>query len=132
MLEFDDEKTDPDLRVLYSILECEGERRAACRLEIELAVTLASDAGVSTGVVENLSQGGVFVATPTLLPIGTVLELCVAVPELDQCIVGSGEVCWQRSEDEANDGRSGIGIRFVYLGTKSSNIIEALFVRRDS
>ena len=49
--------------------------RSSSRIPLQTQVDLSSDSNVFTGFSTNLSEGGVFVATLNLLPVGTAVDL---------------------------------------------------------
>lgn len=89
--------------------QVQGER--APRLEISLMVTLETDSNFYVGFAENLSDGGVFVATHAHRPIGTTVALVIALPNQPP-IHARGTVAWQRDCAEENEAAPGMGIRF--------------------
>lgn len=88
-----------------------SQRKAPRRpCEIELAFT--EETQFYTGLTQDISQGGVFVATYRLFPIGTRLELSFQLP--DGTLVSTwGRVRWLR--DESPDNRPGMGVEFGEL-----------------
>jgi uncharacterized protein (TIGR02266 family) len=69
--------------------------------------------GTVRGVVRNLSRGGMFFLTPTVMPVGKTMDLQIDLPGPKPTVV-TGEV---RYSFKYNDGQ-GIGIRFVRLGAE--------------
>lgn len=108
-----------------------GEQRRYPRFSVEMDVTLASDHNFYSGLAENLSAGGVFVATHLVKSIGETIEFCVRIPESDEVIKGVGEVRWIREYNEASDVRPGMGIRFVDIEAGSEAAIRQFLSRRD-
>jgi uncharacterized protein (TIGR02266 family) len=89
--------------------------RAQQRLAIELDVDLVTEHGVCQGFSENLSRGGIFVATHLVKPVGSKVEFCIHLPAGFDRVCGVGEVRWLRGNDEWSDVPPGIGILFVRL-----------------
>jgi uncharacterized protein (TIGR02266 family) len=83
----------------------------ATRLDVSLMVSVDSDSNFYVGFTENLSDGGVFVATHAPRPIGCSVNLAVALPN-QMPIHAKGTVAWVREYSEANDAAPGMGIRF--------------------
>lgn len=82
--------------------------RRSC--EIELA--FSEETQFYTGLTQDISEGGVFVATYRLFPVGTRLELSFQLP--DGTLVSTwGRVRWLR--DEAAQCRPGMGVEFGEL-----------------
>jgi uncharacterized protein (TIGR02266 family) len=91
--------------------EAQARDERTPRLEISLMVTLESDSNFYVGFAENLSDGGVFVATHAQRPIGTTVALVIALPNQPP-IRAKGTVAWQREYAEENEAAPGMGIRF--------------------
>ena len=94
--------------------------RESKRLQLEVAVDLASDHNFFTGFSYNVSEGGLFVATHSLLPVGTRLEIAFALPGDDTPIRAVAEVRWVREHCETSDLPPGMGLRFLELDERSS------------
>ena len=60
-------------------LSAPADARAYRRLCLELEVTLESDSNFYMGLTENLSDGGIFVATHAIQPIGTIVALTLRI-----------------------------------------------------
>ena len=109
----------------------ESRRRAHARYAVDLDVTVGSEHNFYAGFVENLSAGGVFVATHTPKDIGELVELSIRLPETDVVIVAAGEVCWIREYSDSSDAHPGMGIRFIKLDSAFQGAIEEFLSRRD-
>ena len=91
-------------------------RRRHPRITFEVEVTLESEHNFFTGFTQNISEGGIFVATPNLLPIGTVVEFSFRLDPYPEKITARGDVRWLREGSSSGaDAPSGIGIQFVDL-----------------
>jgi uncharacterized protein (TIGR02266 family) len=90
------------------------------RLELEVAVDMASDHNFFTGFSCNLSGGGLFVATHRVQPVGTLLEISFQLPDSDEAIVAQVEVRWVRDQNEESDCPPGMGLRFLSLDAEAS------------
>jgi uncharacterized protein (TIGR02266 family) len=89
------------------------ERRNSSRAPWLADLEFAEDAQFFTGLSLDISEGGLFVATYTPIPIGTRLVLCFELPD-GTSVEARGEVRWVRPE--AMDGeRPGVGIKFTEL-----------------
>jgi len=86
-----------------------GER--ATRLDVSLMISVDSDSNFYVGFTENLSDGGVFVATHAPRPIGCLVHLAIALPN-QLPIRAKGRVAWVREYAEGSDAAPGMGIRF--------------------
>jgi uncharacterized protein (TIGR02266 family) len=92
-----------------------GERRSHPRYAVELDVSLDAQAGLYSGFTENLSEGGFFLATHVVRPVGAELAFSIYLPELDTTLSGVGEVRWVRPCCEAGNLPPGVGVRFTQL-----------------
>ncbi len=83
--------------------------RRSCELELEFT----EDTHFYAGLTQDISQGGVFVATYRLLPVGSRLALSFVLPGGTE-IRASGEVKWLR-ESACSGERPGMGVAFSEL-----------------
>jgi uncharacterized protein (TIGR02266 family) len=97
---------------LSRVVVSSSERRRGERLDCEFEVEFLSDTHFMTGITQDLSEGGIFIATYQQLPVGTQVELAFELPG-EQRVETKGEVRWSRNE--RGDTRPGIGIAFTEL-----------------
>lgn len=91
------------------------DRRASPRALMDVEITFTSDDNFYAGFSEDISDGGIFVATYDLAPIGTRIELEFTLPD-GHVVHTHGEVRWLRDlRDESEDVRPGMGIQFREL-----------------
>lgn len=107
------------------------QRRAHARYSVDLDVSLGSDHNFYAGFTENLSEGGVFVATHLIKPVGERLELTIHLPDSDAVIRGVGEVRWLRAYSEQSNVPPGMGVRFLDLEPGSLEAIEGFLKQRE-
>jgi uncharacterized protein (TIGR02266 family) len=106
--------------------------RAHERRAVELEVDFASDSNFYVGFAENLSGGGVFVATYVLRPIGTVLDLSIQLAGDAEPLHVRGEVRWTREpSSRSGDLWPGMGVRFEALSPEDEGRIRAFLGTRD-
>jgi uncharacterized protein (TIGR02266 family) len=106
-------------------------RREHSRFSVDLDVTVSSEHNFYAGFVENMSVGGIFIATHQLKPVGERLEFSVHLPGHDAPIRGVGEVRWVRVYSEASNVPPGMGIKFDPLDAASQRAIEDFLAQRD-
>ncbi len=106
-------------------------RREYARYKVELDVSLGSDHNFYVGFVENMSAGGVFIATHMLRAVGEVFDLSIHVPSSEAMISGTGEVRWVREYSERSNVPPGMGVRFIHLEPGSIEAIEQFLARRE-
>ncbi len=87
--------------------------RSGARASLHASVDLSSEHNFWTGLTMNISEGGLFVATYNVVPIGTVLVVNMLIPFEHDPIVTLAEVRWTRECSEQTDVPPGLGLRFV-------------------
>jgi len=90
-----------------------SSRRRNQRLALELELEFTEDTHFYAGITQDLSQGGVFVATYRVLPVGTHLWLSFDLPDGTH-VHTRGEVRWIREQQEGSL-RPGMGVAFCDL-----------------
>jgi len=111
-------------------LSASTDARAHRRLALELEVTLQSDSNFYIGLTENLSDGGIFVATHLVQPIGTVVSLTLRLPNRKSPLVASGSVRWVREFSESLEAPPGMGIEFEPLSADDARSIHEFLEAR--
>ena len=96
------------------------ERRAHFRFPTHLEVRFESGEDLRSACLENLSEGGMFIASERPLAAGTPLQLSISVPSGKVRI--SGRVAWVRSM-QSRSGPAGMGIRFEDLSDEQRDRI---------
>lgn len=97
-------------------------RRQQPRVRLETAIDLHSDSNFFRGTSENISDGGVFVATSENIPVGTEVDLAFTLPDGVE-IRGRGQVRWHRAEGEEGGG-VGLGVQFVNLSGAAHDAVQ--------
>ncbi len=108
-----------------------ASRREHLRIPLDVEVTLGSEHNFFVGWSENISEGGLFVATHQLHPLGTRMELTLAAePEFPKTTV-EVEVRWIRNTNElTSDCSPGMGLAFVDLPDALVHKINAFVAHR--
>ena len=108
--------------------------RASERFDLEVKVDLESDHNFYTGLTQNISSGGVFIATHHIRKIGDRITLKFSLPGSDQPLAIETEVRWIRENSALHriDGASGMGVRFINLTPEAAAAITAFVQARDS
>ncbi len=97
-----------------------SQRRSPRRtFEVELEFT--EDSQFYAGLTQDISQGGVFIATYKLLPIGRELQLNFDLPDGTH-VSAKGEVRWVRESSLASV-RPGMGIAFVDISAEALDAV---------
>lgn len=95
----------------------EAERRHVERLGCEFEVEFLDDTHLISGLTQDISQGGLFVATYQTLPLGSLICLALDLP--GGRVEVQGEVRWARAECEALEQRPGFGVAFRQLSPEA-------------
>jgi uncharacterized protein (TIGR02266 family) len=108
--------------------------RAAERFDLEVTVDLESDHNFYTGLTQNISSGGVFIATHHLRKIGDRITLKFTLPGSGKQIAVETEVRWIRENTALMraEGGIGMGVRFINLSAEASAAINAFVQSRES
>lgn len=92
-------------------------RRQQFRVPFVVEVNLTSDHTFWTGFTNNLSSGGVFLASPRPLPLGSRVQFELRLPDDGQTSLITAEVRWYREEGAIEGEPGGMGLQFVDLDT---------------
>jgi uncharacterized protein (TIGR02266 family) len=84
-----------------------AERRKAARHELQVHIDFHTDSQFFNGYSEDMSDGGMFVATYSVLPIGSEVALEFELPA-GRKIKSAGRVVWHR--DASSGGAPGMGV----------------------
>jgi uncharacterized protein (TIGR02266 family) len=108
--------------------------RASERFDLEVKVDLESDHNFYTGLTQNISSGGLFIATHALRKIGDRITLKFSLPGTAEPVSVQTEVRWIRENSalQRTDGGTGMGVRFVDLSAEASAAITRFLESRDS
>jgi uncharacterized protein (TIGR02266 family) len=107
--------------------------RASERFDLEVKVDLESDHNFYTGLTQNISSGGLFIATHHLRKIGDHITLKFTLPNSDRQIAVETEVRWIRENTALMraDG-TGMGVRFINLSAEAKTVIDGFLQNRES
>jgi uncharacterized protein (TIGR02266 family) len=98
-------------------------------------VDLESDSNFYTGLTQNISAGGLFIATHHIRRIGDKISLKFALPGTAEPITVETEVRWIRENSalhRVGDGNTGMGVRFINLTAEATAAINRFLESRDS
>ncbi len=91
-----------------------GHGRLHTRVDLEVEVNLRNENTFFTGFSENVSEGGLFVATEAPYDIGEKIELSLSVMGEESAVL-VGVVRWVRPGGTSGGLPAGMGIQFVNL-----------------
>lgn len=120
--------TTPSL--LSAALDVKPDTRAFTRVDLSVEVSLDSEHNFFAGLSENISEGGVFVATHKLRPIGDSVTIELALPGAERPLRAACEVRWVRLYNEESDAPPGLGLMFVDLSDEDAASIRAFVEHR--
>ena len=109
----------------------DAPRREHDRFSVDLEVNVHSEHNFYAGLAENLSAGGLFIATHKLQKVGSKLELSLRMPDSEDVFQIVGEVRWVRLFNEHSDTSPGLGVRFADLPTGASAAIDRFLAQRE-
>jgi uncharacterized protein (TIGR02266 family) len=109
-----------------------AERRQDTRVRLERTVDLHSDDNFFVGFANDISVGGLFVATHDALPRGATIELVFTLPDGTR-VEAEGEVRWTREyNDRVPFEFPGIGIQFKRIAKEHVEAIGRFVSQRDA
>jgi uncharacterized protein (TIGR02266 family) len=113
-----------------------AERRASSRVDLEIEVGLETDSNFYTGLTQDISTGGVFVATHNLRRRGDRLVLKFSLPGVSIPFVVDAEVRWLREatslSDNTHAGPTGMGLKFLNPPAQVKAVITSFLKQRES
>src|SRR6187551_2528949 len=109
----------------------ESVRREHERFAVDLQVSVLSESNFYAGLAENLSAGGLFIATHQLQKVGSRIELSLSMPESEEVFQIVGEVRWVRLYNEHSDTPPGLGVRFTELPAGAAAAISGFLGQRE-
>jgi len=101
-----------------------GQHRRTRRVPVCLGVGFDSDSSSFSGVTSDISEGGLFVATHSLPPVGSEIELRFSLPAGPE-LHARGVVRWLRDANDADAAPPGIGVQFNALPEHDLSAIRA-------
>jgi uncharacterized protein (TIGR02266 family) len=103
-----------------------SKKRRAARVELSIEIGIDDHTNFYVGFSENVSAGGLFIATYRLMPVDTEVALTFVLPD-ELPIFVHGIVRWLRDPRDvsASEVPPGMGIEFVNLGEAEQARIDA-------
>ncbi len=116
---------------LIRAVEKTDSRRASPRVRLTAEVDLSSDTNFFSGFSTDIAEGGLFIASLTMLEVGEVVTIAFTLPDGTE-INTTGEVRWVRAFDERSPQTlPGMGVAFGELGPKAAAAIESFIAQRE-
>lgn len=108
-----------------------AKKRQSPRVKMQAAVDFTTDSNFFNGFSANISDGGLFVATVNLLPLGTEVDLSFTLPSGVK-VEAKGVVRWVREvNDKLPDAFPGLGVQFSALQPSAQAAIDQFLSQRD-
>jgi uncharacterized protein (TIGR02266 family) len=104
------------------------KRRNTTRVDAEFEVDLGSEHNFFTGLGEDISEGGIFIATYRNHAIGDHLAVKFGLPGIETPLRAVVEVRWVREAGPSSDTPPGIGAVFVDI-TPEDRALVARFIQ---
>ncbi|HYP78419.1 MAG TPA: TIGR02266 family protein [Polyangiaceae bacterium] len=101
------------------------------RFVVDLQVSVHSEHNLYAGLAENISAGGLFIATHQLQPVGSRIQLSLSVADSEEEFQIVGEVRWVRVYNEHSDTSPGFGVRFTELPPGAAAAISRFLSQRE-
>jgi len=106
-------------------------RRSVQRVAIEADIGFQSDNNFFTGFSEDISTGGIFIATFDLRPIGSEMMISFTLPD-GSLVSVDGVVRWLREYNETTPNiEPGMGVQFRNLKPDDETAINSFLSRRE-
>jgi uncharacterized protein (TIGR02266 family) len=100
------------------------EFRQFDRVPVALEVHYASACAFLVAYTTNLSKGGVFLETPSPLPIGSEITLTISAPHAPEPMVVEGRVAWVRDASDPEGHPVGMGVQFAQMEERYGAVID--------
>ncbi|MCP4603844.1 MAG: PilZ domain-containing protein [Proteobacteria bacterium] len=110
------------------IIDLRSDRRA----NLEAMITIQSQHNFWTGLTKDISSGGLFVATYTMLPLGSQVDVAFSLPDIGPKVMIPAKVQWLRLYREDSDLMPGMGLKFEQLSGVTQKRIEAFVKKRET
>ena len=108
------------------------EKRAYPRFNYVIEVSMHTAHEFFTGLTNDISEGGLFVNTYEILPIGEKLEVEIVLPGMKEPTTLLTEVVWIRPPVEMNDDiKVGMGLKLINPNTELQKAIRRYIKRHE-
>lgn len=108
-----------------------ADRRASPRINLNAEVTFSGHDNFYTGFAEDVSEGGLFVNTYDIKPIGTEFDLKFSLPSGEE-VEATAIVRWVREPRDPNsEVPPGMGLQFLALSDINKAAIERFLKQRE-
>jgi uncharacterized protein (TIGR02266 family) len=106
-------------------------RRSLHRFSIDTEIGFQSESNFFTGFTEDVSEGGLFIATYDYRPIGSPLSINFTLPD-GHLVSADGIVRWIREYNRtAPNMQPGMGVQFTQLRAEDKSAINSFLMQRE-
>ena len=110
----------------------EKQRRARrVSLDYDVTVGMETDAMFYTGLLKDISSGGLFIATEKEHKVGDTISLQLNLPGADDPLQVTGVIKWHRGEYVSEELPEGVGVELTGLDPKVRKAINQYLVGED-
>jgi uncharacterized protein (TIGR02266 family) len=113
-----------------AVVQAFESQRRHHRANLDVEVSLEGDHNFFVGFSENVSEGGLFVATHSLREIGSIIRLTFQLPDRPRPIEVDAVVRWIRLFNDTSDVPPGLGLQFIELSDEDAHAIRGFVERR--
>jgi len=114
-------------------LQVQGvDRRQYQRATLKTAVHMGSESNFYSGFSNDISEGGIFVATHCLMELGRAKGIEFSLPDDNEPVRVQGVVRWVREYLPGSDGTPGMGFQFIDLRPEDRQRIESFVKMRET
>jgi uncharacterized protein (TIGR02266 family) len=112
----------------------DAHHRRAERQDLEVTVDFESDSNFYAGLSQNISAGGLFIATHRIKRVGERIHLKFTLPGASKPIECETEVRWIRENSSLlrTDAATGMGVRFIDMSPADTAVIQKFIESRES
>jgi type IV pilus assembly protein PilZ len=111
----------------------DDERRTSPRLQVNVEIGMQTESNFYTGLTQDLSGGGVFVATNQIRQIGERMKVLLTLPGQQETFEILAEVRWVRSTTFSRDVEDpGMGLRFLQMSPLAKRAVTDFLSKRES
>jgi len=112
----------------------EPQQRRAERHQVEVSVDFESDSNFYAGLTQNISAGGLFIATHRIRKVGERINLKFTLPGASKAIEVETEVRWIRENSSLmrTEASPGMGVRFIDMPPADAQLIQKFLESRES
>jgi uncharacterized protein (TIGR02266 family) len=111
----------------------DDERRSSPRYQVQVEVGMQTESNFYTGLTQDLSGGGVFVATHQIRSVGDRIKVLLTLPGQTEPFEILTEVRWVRGTSLSRSAEDpGMGLRFLQMSPRARKVIGDFITQRDS